>query len=67
MTDHYCLTVADEYGYGHFVEYESPYDAKEQLLDALDRCVSQRSVYEVQALLSEVEDDIAEMEGDGEV
>ena len=48
------------------VGFESVYDAKEQLLDSLDRCVGSRADYELRALLSVVEGDIRELEEGGE-
>ncbi len=62
MTATYDLTISDEYGYNDVIGFESVYDAEEQLLDSLDRCVGSRSQYELQALLSVVQDDIREME-----
>jgi hypothetical protein len=65
MTATYELTISDEYGYNDVIGFDSVYDAEEQLLDSLDRCVGSRSQYELQALLSVVQDDIREMEGEG--
>jgi hypothetical protein len=68
MTATYELTITDSYGYNDVIGFESVYDAKERLLDSLDRCVGPRADYELRALLSVVEDDIRELEGeeDGE-
>jgi hypothetical protein len=64
MTATYELTITDSYGYNDVIGFESVYDAKEQLLDSLDRCVGSRADYELRALLSVVEGDIRELEED---
>jgi hypothetical protein len=65
MTDTYELSIPAEYGQDDVIGFESVYDAQEQLLDALDRCVGERSSYQLRALLEEVEADIRAIEGDG--
>jgi hypothetical protein len=62
MSATYDLTITDEYGYNDVIGFESVYDAEEQLLDRLDRCVGSRADYELRALLSVVEGDIRELE-----
>ena len=62
MTATYELTITDSYGYNDVIGFESVYDAEEQLLDSLDRCVGSRADYELRALLSVVEGDIRELE-----
>lgn len=62
MTDTYELSIPAEYGQEDVIAFESVYDAQEQLLDALDRCVSDRSGWQLRALLEEVEADIRELE-----
>jgi hypothetical protein len=64
MSATYELTVTDEYGYNDVIGFESVYEAEEQLLDSLDRCVGSRADYELRALLSVVEGDIRELEGE---
>ena len=59
----YELSITDSYGYNDVIGFESVYDAEEQLLDSLDRCVGSRADYEIRALLSVVEGDIRELEG----
>jgi len=58
----YELSITDSYGYNDVIGFESVYDAEEQLLDSLDRCVGSRADYELRALLSVVEGDIRELE-----
>jgi hypothetical protein len=58
----YELSIPAEYGQDDVIGFESVYDAQEQLLDALDRCVSERSGWELRALLEEVREDIRAME-----
>lgn len=62
----YDLTITDAYGYNDVIGFESPYDAEEQLLDRLDRCIGSRADYELRALLSVVEGDIQELEREEE-
>lgn len=66
MSATYELTITDSYGYNDVIGFESVYDAEEQLLDSLDRCVGSRADYELRALLSVVEGDIRELEQEGE-
>ena len=60
----YELSITDSYGYNDVIGFESVYDAEEQLLDSLDRGVGSRADYELRALLSVVEGDIRELEGE---
>lgn len=60
----YELPIPDEYGHTDVIGFESVYDAEEQLLDSLDRCVGSRANYELRALLSVVQDDIEQLEGE---
>ena len=53
----YELAIDDD-----VIGFESVYDAQEQLLDALDRCVGGQSAYQLQALLEGVRADIESME-----
>jgi hypothetical protein len=62
MSATYDLSISDD----DVIGFESVYDAKERLLDSLDRCVGPRADYELRALLSVVEDDIRELEGEEE-
>jgi hypothetical protein len=39
MSATYELSITDSYGYNDVIGFESVYDAEEQLLDSLDRCV----------------------------
>ena len=65
MTVPYELSIPDEYGSDDVIGFESVYDAEEQLLDSLDRCVGSRANYELRALLSVVQDDIGQLEAEG--
>lgn len=55
----YTLAYADEYGLGDEMEFESVYEAKERLLDALDGPGGgSLRRWELLALLDEVESEI---------
>jgi hypothetical protein len=54
----YTLPITDEYGLGDELEFEDVYEAKERLLDALDRAGGPGREWELLALLEEVESEI---------